>query len=69
MFHVTDPNEDEVSENNICEMIDNYRLIEFHQKIAARQRKAYNRDRKELESFENSIMIELDFKAKVILGN
>lgn len=49
-------------------MIENYRLIEFHQKIAARQRKAYNRDRIELESFKNSIMIELDFKAKVILG-
>ena len=42
--------------------------IEYHQNIAKRQRSAYNNQRSDLVLLANSILIELDFKEKVVIG-
>ncbi len=54
---------------NICKKINDLMNIEFHQNIAKRQRYVYNLDRTDKSRFSNTIMIEMDFKQKVVIGN
>lgn len=42
--------------------------ILFHKNIAKAQREAYKRDRTNVELLKNKIMIEVDFKQKIIIG-
>jgi hypothetical protein len=67
-------NEEENSEFNqqvkICmQKVGLLSSIQWHKKLADRQRKSYNRDRFEIELFKDRIVIELDFKSAVILGS
>jgi hypothetical protein len=43
--------------------------IQWHKKLADRQRRSYNRDRLENKLFKDRIVIELDFKSAIILGS
>ena len=45
-----------------------YDSILFHRNIAKAQREAYKRDRTNTELLRNKIMIEVDFKQKIIIG-
>ena len=42
--------------------------IQFHQKIANIQRESYNKMRKDPDTLKDTILIELDFKQKIIIG-
>ena len=48
--------------------VDNYDSILYHKNIARSQRDAYNRDRTDVEVLRNKIMIDVDFKQKIVLG-
>ena len=50
------------------EYLNDYEAILFHKNIAECQRLTYNRDRKNVEYFKNGILIEIDFKQKIIIG-
>ena len=45
-----------------------YDSILFHKNIAKAQREAYNRDRTDIELLRNKILIEVDFKQKIVIG-
>ena len=49
--------------------VDYFSAILFHKNIARAQREAFTRDRTNVEWLKNKIMIEVDFKQKIILGN
>ena len=42
--------------------------IQFHRKIANIQRESYNKMRKDPDTLKDTILIELDFKQKIIIG-
>ena len=44
------------------------RSIQFHRKIANIQRESYNKMRKDPDTLKDTILIELDFKQKIIIG-
>ena len=54
----------------IIEKINHLKSIDYHKEIAQRQRNAYNRDRKEIESFNggSTIVIEIDYKQAITLS-
>ena len=54
---------------SILEKIGFYREIEFHRNIADRQRNSYNSNRKDSLLLNNALLIEVDFKGKIKLGN
>ena len=43
--------------------------IQFHRKVAAIQRDAYNKNIKDVNALKDSLLIELDFKQKVVIGS
>jgi hypothetical protein len=52
----------------ILEKIKDLRSIEYHKSIADRQRLSYNKQRKDIDFLEGKILIDIDFKEKIILG-
>ena len=48
-----------------CDDLD---LIDFHKEIAKRQRLAYNKYREDPKELKDKIMIDVDYKAKILLG-
>ncbi len=42
-------------------------MLDEHRNVANIQRKAYNRQKKDLKI--NELLIEMDFKQKVVIGN
>lgn len=48
--------------------VDYYDAILYHKNIARAQREAYNRDRTDVDVLRNKIMIDVDFKQKIVLG-
>lgn len=53
--------------NNLKPIIEEIEAINFHRVIANRQRAAYNEQKINLKN--DSIVIELDWKQKVLIGN
>lgn len=45
-----------------------YEVILFHKNIAKAQRIAYNKHRTSVDELKNKIMIEVDFKQKIVVG-
>ena len=61
------------TENNeeiaiIIARIDEFQEIEFHQSVAKRQRNCYNADLVNKELLKSSIIIDMDFKQKIVIG-
>ncbi len=52
----------------MIEDIIDYRNLEYHRSVSERQRNSYNRMRTDLEALKSSILIEIDFKQKIVLG-
>ncbi len=50
------------------EKVELFLSVEYHKSIAARQRKSYNRDRLDPILLNGKILIELDYKQKMLLG-
>ena len=55
--------------SSVLNKLVDYEEIMFHRDVANRQRKCYNEMKKNKILLERSIIIEIDFKQKVILGN
>ena len=49
-------------------LIIDYEAIEFHKKIAEIQRQTYNSHKKDIEFLKEKILIELDYKQKIVVG-
>lgn len=54
--------------NTAIENVDCYDAIEFHKNVARCQRIAYNEHRKNADVLRGKIMIEVDFKQKIVIG-
>lgn len=52
----------------ISEKINKLKLIKYHKQIAKRQRQSYNNMLIDVNLFEEGILIEMDFKQKVLIG-
>jgi hypothetical protein len=52
----------------ILESLKDYKAILFHRNIAKCQKSAYLNDLEKLAEFDNTILIELDFKQKITIG-
>lgn len=50
------------------EKINKLDIIKFHYQIADRQRKCYKKNLTDLKLFDHSIVIEMDFKQKILIG-
>jgi hypothetical protein len=48
--------------------VDNLLAVENHKDFALRQRQVYNRQKSDLAFLEGKILIELDYKAQILLG-
>jgi hypothetical protein len=49
--------------------INDLKTILFHKRIANRQREVYNNSRINSELLKNALLIEIDFKQKIIIGH
>jgi len=54
--------------NEIISKIKDFQEIEYHQSIAKRQRNVFNSQRKDAKLLNENILIEFDFKEKLIVG-
>jgi len=54
--------------NEIISKIKDFQEIEYHQSISKRQRNVYNNQRKDSNLLNENILIEFDFKEKIIVG-
>ena len=45
-----------------------FQQIEFHNEIQKRQRDSYSQNIKDEQLLKNNLVIEMDFKAKIVLG-
>ena len=48
--------------------LESFEAIIFHRNIARCQKEAYKRDRTQVDRLKNKIMIEVDFKQKILIG-
>jgi hypothetical protein len=48
--------------------VKNLESIEYHKTIAKRQRESYNRQRKDPSLLKGKILIDIDYKQKIVLG-
>ena len=48
--------------------INNLKEVDYHKKIANHQRNAYNTMRKDVNLLKDNILIEIDFKQKILIG-
>ena len=62
--------QENLNENSlqIIKKINDLQEIEYHQLIANRQRKIYNEQRSNEKLLRENVLIELDFKEKIIVG-
>jgi hypothetical protein len=61
-------NQHQQSSNHITKKVELYRAIQFHKKIASTQRSCYNEERLNPELLNGKIVIEIDYKQKILLG-
>lgn len=54
--------------NTAIENLHSYEAIEFHKNVAECQRLAYNEHHKNVEALRGKIMIDVDFKQKIVIG-
>jgi hypothetical protein len=52
----------------ITELVYNYKILDFHRKLANTQREAYNDMKKNKDILRDSILIDFDFKQKIVIG-
>ena len=52
----------------IFDKINDLKEVSYHKSIANRQRKTYNEQRSNTDLLENKILIDIDYKQKIILG-
>jgi hypothetical protein len=45
-----------------------YQEVEYHRSVSVTQRESYNKDCKDKELLSRKVLIELDFKEKIIVG-
>jgi hypothetical protein len=57
-----------INDASVQERIADLKLIEFHKSIADRQRKSYNKQRLNVDELNGKILIEIDYKQKINLG-
>ena len=60
------PDNDDIK--NAIEKIENCQLLDFHEEIADRQRTSYNSMRNDTDFLQKNLLIEIDYKQKIILG-
>lgn len=70
---LADPRRNELSDNcdkihSIIEDFDSFKVIMFHQNVARAQRLAYNTHRTDVDYLRGKILIEVDFKQKILIG-
>lgn len=53
----------------LIEKINVLNSVEYHKSTAERQRRAYNQQRTNIELLEHSILIDIDYKQKLNLGD
>lgn len=53
---------------NLKLQISQFEIINFHKNVAYSQRKAYNYQRTNFELLKTSILIDVDYKQKIIIG-
>ena len=61
-FHIFEEKKDAIQKIRKLE------IIRFHSQIAERQRKCYKNNLNDHKLFDNSIVIEMDFKQKILIG-
>jgi hypothetical protein len=61
-------NETQITLGNILRQLDVVKQIEFHKMVASHQRDAYNRMTTQISYYNDSILIEMDFKQKIVFG-
>ena len=61
-FHISSELKD------FLESITNFQAIEFHQSSSKRQRAVYNLRRQDKEFLRDNLLIDMDFKAKILIG-
>jgi len=49
-------------------MIKDYQEVEYHKSVADMQRASYNKDCKDFKKLSHKVLIEFDFKEKIIVG-
>ena len=59
---------DKINIKLIIQKINDLKSVEFHKSIATRQRKVYNKQRKDPNLLKNKILIDVDYKSKITLG-
>ena len=52
----------------MLEKLELFQQIEFHNEIQKRQRDSYSQNIKDEQLLKNNLVIEMDFKAKIVLG-
>ena len=57
-----------VSRRNILRQLRIVKQIDFHEEVAEHQRKAYNRMTTDVKYYNNAILLEFDFKQKMLFG-
>jgi hypothetical protein len=62
-------NDTKITLQNISNQLELVRLIGFHQQMAEKQRNLYNKMTHDPILLNDSIMIEMDFKQKIVFGN
>ena len=60
--------ENDNSDNSIISIAENYDIVTTHKKIADTQRNAYNVQRKDKNSLAKQLLIEVDYKQKIVIG-
>ena len=70
---LADPRRDELTDScdkmhSIITDFDSFKVIMFHQNVARAQRLAYNNHRTDVNHLRDKIMIEVDFKQKILIG-
>ena len=48
--------------------VKDYQEVEYHRNVSVKQRESYNRDCRDKELLSHKILIEFDFKEKIIVG-
>lgn len=72
--HINDKLLIEILEGNykkitdIIETLEDYQIVLFHKNVAKVQRDVYNKQRESVQELRDKIMIEIDFKQKIVIG-
>ena len=58
-----------INEKDVLSKINDMVAIQFHRKISQIQRESYNRMRKDENVLKNTLLIDIDFKQKIVIGS